>query len=282
MSKPTTPEASSTPLAPPAPLLLTVQGRASFALATPEAQAPLHLLLHGAGHDHAVWADVQAGMAQQGMSCAALDLPGHGRSEGPPLPSIEALAHWVLAWLEAAEVRQPVCLIGHSMGSLVALSAAALLGSRCQALWLVGTAYPMRVSGKLLALAHDTPAEAMALVNRYSHHADLPGLAERLERNMAMMQRNEALAPSLPLLHHDLSLCKHYEAAPAAMPLVSAPSAVVLGEFDQMTPPEAAQALVDGLGAARHVLPCGHALPDEMSQALVGLLARGLPRTQAQ
>jgi pimeloyl-ACP methyl ester carboxylesterase len=52
------------------------------------------------------------------------DLPGHGLSSGPPLRSIEALADWLPCLLDAAGVEQAI-LVGHSMGSLIALECAA-------------------------------------------------------------------------------------------------------------------------------------------------------------
>ena len=54
----------------------------------------------------------------------APDLPGHGRSAGPPLSSIAAMADWTAALIAAAGVRA-ARLVGHSMGSLVALETAA-------------------------------------------------------------------------------------------------------------------------------------------------------------
>ncbi len=55
----------------------------------------------------------------------AVDLPGHGRSEGPALGDVEALGDWINEVLDAAGVGAPgangtVSLVGHSMGSLIA------------------------------------------------------------------------------------------------------------------------------------------------------------------
>src|SRR6185437_11043963 len=88
---------------------------------------PSVVFLHGAGMDHTVWALQTRWFAHHGRNVLALDLPGHGRSAGPPLASIEAMAELVAETLAAARLG-PAALIGHSMGALVAVEAAARLG----------------------------------------------------------------------------------------------------------------------------------------------------------
>ena len=91
---------------------------------------PLAVLLHGAGMDHTVWALQNRWLAFHGWNVLAVDLPGHGKSPGPALTSIDVLARWTLALVAAAGAAGgdagKVTLIGHSMGSLVALRAASL------------------------------------------------------------------------------------------------------------------------------------------------------------
>src|SRR5436309_646075 len=80
--------------------------------------------LHGAGFDHTAWALHSRWFAHHGYSVLAPDMPGHGRSCGAPLRSIAEMADWTAALLEAAGVEKST-LVGHSMGSLVALETAA-------------------------------------------------------------------------------------------------------------------------------------------------------------
>src|ERR1700760_227853 len=83
---------------------------------------PTIVLLHGAGFDHSSWALQSRWFAHHGFGVLAPDLPGHGRSGGPLLSSVEAMADWTVALMEAAGTSSAK-LIGHSMGSLVALEA---------------------------------------------------------------------------------------------------------------------------------------------------------------
>ena len=100
--------------------------------------------VHGALHDHSVWGLQSRYLAHHGRAVLAVDLPGHGRSGGKAL-DVPAAARWLAALVEASGVRR-TALVGHSMGSLIALEAAALLGERASAVIMVGTAYPMKVS----------------------------------------------------------------------------------------------------------------------------------------
>src|SRR5207302_4126363 len=85
-----------------------------------------------------------------GWNVLALDLPGHGGSAGPPLPTIEAMAHWVVEVLKLVEIEK-ASVIGHSMGSLIALEYAARHAA--ERIVLIGTAYPMAVSEAFLEAA---------------------------------------------------------------------------------------------------------------------------------
>src|SRR5262249_34946043 len=85
---------------------------------------PLVVFIHGAGLDHRVWALLARWCASHGCPVLAPDLPGHGRSAGEPLATIAATADWTAALIEASQA-EPARIIGHSMGSLVAIETAA-------------------------------------------------------------------------------------------------------------------------------------------------------------
>ncbi len=106
---------------------------------------PCVVFLHGAGLDHSVWALLARSFAHHGCAVLAPDFPGHGRSAGAPLSSIAALADWTAVLIDAAGAGA-ARLVGHSMGSLVALETAARHPDKVAALGLIATAAPMRVS----------------------------------------------------------------------------------------------------------------------------------------
>ena len=135
---------------------------------------PCLVFIHGAQHDHSVWALQSRYFANHGYRVIALDLPGHGRSDGPALASIQAMAAWLNELLIHLKVEQAI-LIGHSMGSLIAVELAALKGEAdfkkvaILAIALLGTALPMRVSDALIDLTLTSEPKAIEQINAWSH-----------------------------------------------------------------------------------------------------------------
>src|SRR5256714_10046062 len=113
---------------------------------------PAVVMLHGAGFDHSTWALHSRWFAHHGYSVLAPDLPAHGRSSGAPLPTIADMADWTAALLDAAGAPKAK-LVGHSMGSLIALETSARHPDKVSGLSLIGTAAAMTVGPDLLKAA---------------------------------------------------------------------------------------------------------------------------------
>jgi pimeloyl-ACP methyl ester carboxylesterase len=241
---------------------------------------PVAAFVHGAQHDHSVWILQSRYLAHHGYAVLAVDLPGHGRSAGEPLRSIEAMADWLLALFDAAGVAR-ASVIGHSGGSLVALEAAARQPSRVARLALVGTAFPMRVADDLLDATRDDEAAAIDMINIWSHsgYAQKPSSPGPgfwvMGQNKRLMER---MKPGV--LHADFAACNAYANGLAAAATIKCPTLFILGRRDAMTPVRAAATLRLAIPGAQTVeVPgSGHALmaeaPDAVLDALRSLLAR--------
>jgi pimeloyl-ACP methyl ester carboxylesterase len=259
-----------------------VNGRSVHAADGGRAHAPgqrYALFVHGAGLDHTVWALQSRWLAFRGWNVLAVDLPGHGQSEGPPLADIGAMAAWLVALLSAAGAATAT-LIGHSMGSLAALEAAARFPARVDALVLIGSASAMPVHPDLLAAAQANRQTAIDMVNLWGYGYDA-GLGGSAAPGVWMVGAGERiLQRARPgVLYADLAACNAYRTALDAAARVTAPTLLVSGERDQMTPLRNARQLAAAIPAAHLVvLPgAGHMLlaerPDEVLQALAaGLL----------
>lgn len=244
---------------------------------------PTVVFLHGAQHDHSVWGLQSRYLAHHGMNVLALDLPGHHRSTGAPLKTIGDMADRVVAVLDAAGVGN-AAWVGHSMGSLIALDAAARHPARVSRIALVGTAYPMKVSDVLLEAAAEREPEAIALVNAWSHStlaakpsAPGPGFWT-WGGNQRLMERVSQRNPAKVFLT-DFEACHRYDQGADAAARVKCPVLAVLGQRDQMTPPRAAQTLLDALRAAGapvmvEVVDSGHAIMTEQPDALLDALVK--------
>jgi pimeloyl-ACP methyl ester carboxylesterase len=264
---------------------LDVQGREAYAYTGGkpfDPALPCVVFIHGALHDHSVWTLLARWCAHHGFGVLAVNQPGHGRSEGPPLPSVEALADWLLALMSAAGVRR-AALVGHSMGSLIALEAATRAPERIARLVLLGSAYPMRVSDALLNTAREAPLQAIDMVNALSistpaSKPSYPGPGMWVHgSNRALMRNQQALSREVNLFEHDFRLCDAYVGGAAAVAKIQCPTTLIVGERDQMTPPKATKELAAASKAKVLTVPTGHHLmaeaPDAVLAALRGALA---------
>ena len=239
-----------------------------------DASQPTVVFVHGAGLDHSVWMLLARWFAHHGYGVLAPDLPGHGRSGGKPLPSIAAMADWTVALITAAGART-AGVVGLSMGSLVALEAAARHPAKVTAIALIGAAGAIPVSKDLLAaaVANDHAAIDMVSIWGHGYHACLGGsLAPGTWMLGSAVRLLERSAPGV--LAADLAACNDYGDGLANAAKVMAPATLVLGQRDLMTPHKAGLALAAALPNARVVTlgGAGHLMlserPDEVLAAV--------------
>lgn len=251
--------------------------------------APVIVFIHGAQNDHCVWALQSRYFAYHGYRVMALDLPGHGASAGDALRDIGTLADWIAAVLQATGI-DSATLVGHSMGSLIALECAARHPARVERIVLVGNAVPMAVSDLLLDAATTDVNRAIDMIANWSHsglgHWPGPGFSMFMMAKR-LMQRQPAQS-----LFTDLKACNDYHHGLDAAAVLHSPALLVSGAADQMTPARAARsihaalserALTLGLPAPRHVTlaGCGHNIMAEKPDELVALLREFLAAPMA-
>jgi pimeloyl-ACP methyl ester carboxylesterase len=262
-------------------MLFDVNGRQIYAYGGGkafDAKLPTVVFVHGAEHDHSVWILQSRYLAHHGYGVLALDLPGHGRSAGPALASVEDLAEWLIALLDAALVKQAV-IVGHSMGSLIALECAARRPDRVAKIALLATAYPMMVSADLLQATKDDEPRAQDIVNIWSHSAYAqypnnpgPGFWV-IGENLRLMQRQKP-----GVMHVDFAACNAYAGGTEAASKVRCPALFLLARRDAMTPARAAQDFAKTVKGAKVVVidGSGHNMmgekPDEVLDALLAFL----------
>jgi pimeloyl-ACP methyl ester carboxylesterase len=238
---------------------------------------PAVVFIHGAQNDHSVWALQTRYFAHHGFGVLAVDLPGHGRSKGPALGTVEAMADWLLALLDAAGVARAL-VVGHSMGSLVALEASHRARARVGGLALVGATYPMKVSDALLETARDDEQAAIDMVNIWSHSSiaqkpSCPGPGFYVMGGARrLMQRMSQLNPE-HLFHTDFSACNAYANGHAAAQAVRCPVLFMFGARDMMTPARSTKTLTAAVAHGKVVsIDAGHSLMAEQPDAVLDAL----------
>lgn len=239
------------------------------------------VFIHGALHDHSVWTLLARWCAHHGFGVLAVDLPGHMKSAGPALDSVEAMAGWLLRLLDAAGMKQ-AALVGHSMGSLVALEAAGRAPERVSRLVMVGTAYPMVVSPFLLDLSKNDPLAAIDFVTPLSYAGiaqkpGYPGPGVWVRGGGAALCRLVlAKQGDAGLYHLDFAACNAYRGGLEAAARSVAPATLILGRRDQMTPPKTAGEIGAALKARIETVDAGHVLMAEAPDAVLNALRRAL------
>jgi len=237
---------------------------------------PVTIFIHGAGFDHTVWKLQARYFAWHGGSVLALDLPGHGQSEGPPLDSVPALAEWVVSVMDAVGVAQ-AALVGHSMGSLVALEAAARYPARVRALALLGCAVPLKVADVLLDSSAANDHLAFDLINSWGYGRRAQFGGHRVPGLWMMRGGLRTLERAAPgVLNADLRACNDYAGGDEAAAKLRCPTLFVIGERDMMTPPRLGLALAKKIESAQVVtLPgIGHIMMEEAPDATLDALRR--------
>ncbi len=242
---------------------------------------PVVVLIHGAGMDATVWQLQTRYLAYRGFRAVAVDLPGHGGSGGEALTSIANMAVWLADFLEASglggEGLPPVHLVGHSMGTFVALDLAADRPELVASVVLLGTATAMPVHPDLIDKAENDLPAAAALMAAWGH-AKAAHIGQHPTPGLWMTGGAQALVErSRPgVLATDFRACAAYQWDNT----ISCPATVVIGLGDKMTPAKAGRALAATLETASVIeLPgVGHSMMMEDPTAVKRIILDALRR----
>ena len=232
------------------------------------------IFVHGAAADHTVWKLQTRYFAWHGYSVLAIDMPGHGRSEGPCVPTIEKLADWIIAVLNTSGLKT-ASLVGHSAGSLVTLDAAARYPNRIEKLALLGCAFPMRVNDVLLDASKANNDLGNQLTNSWGYgraaqrgRHTIPGLWI-MKGGLRLLENADD-----GVLYNDMHACHIYNRGDEAAKKVSCPTLSIMGERDMMTPLKLAQITASQIKNVMEVIipGAGHIMQDEAPDAVLDAL----------
>ena len=239
-----------------------------------DAAKPSVVFIHGSANDHSVWTMQARYFAHHGWNVLAPDLPGHGKSFGEAKTSIAAYSEWIINLLDNGNIEK-AAIVGHSMGSLIALDVSAINSSRVSQLVLIGACAPMPVSDELLEAATLRPAEAFDMLNIWGHSPQLRWGKNPTPGTSSMMAYKRLLEQSRPgVLAQDLAACRAYQIDGAKLTANLARTLIVAGANDLLTPAKAAAALAAQLGDGSLVtIPdAGHAMMQEAPGKVIDVL----------
>ncbi len=241
-------------------------------------EQPTVVFIHGAGMSHLCWALYTRYYAHNGFNSLTIDLPAHGLSSGQALSTIEAMADFVNEVLDEFGVSD--CrLVGHSMGSLVAIEAAHRQPQRVKHLALVGCAYPMTVGEALLNAARDNHPSAIDMMVIWGHDylEQIGGNRVPGVRVVTLAKRwLQQVGPGV--LFNDLNACNEYQNADTAINGFDIPVTMIVGDRDKMTPPKVAASVAKSVAHVNYhsIANCGHGCmveqPESTHKALAAVI----------
>ena len=222
------------------------------------AGAPVLLLVQGAGGHALQWVK-QLSYFSRHYRCIAPDLRGHAESDKPRSGySVERMADDLVAVLDGLAIGEPVVLIAHSAGGLLALSCAARYPERLSKLVLVNSAAELPLS-VWMRLGLRAPTVLVNLIR--------PFLARRGRFNAPPGIFRQVVEQGVgSWTGWDL------------LPNITCPTLVITGQRDWYVRPALARRTAYGLPRARLeiIRASGHQIPLERPAALNRALERFL------
>lgn len=230
---------------------------------------PPVLLLHGAGGAHLSWPPQIRRL--NGQRIFALDLPGHGKSEGIGRQEIAEYAKTVVEFMKAVRL-SGVVAVGISMGSAIAMSLALGYRKRVLGLGLIGSGAKLRVAASTLELISksSTFLSGVETIIDSSYSSDIdPRVKELAVQQMAETRQ--------AVLYGDFLACDEFDVM-ERVDKIHIPTLLICGSADRMTPPSRSEYLRDQIeGSQLHILGgTGHMAMIERPDEVAGLLTEFL------
>jgi len=212
------------------------------------------ILLHGSGLTHIVWSLTEQYLSNKGYNILALDLPGHGNSEGPSLKSIEEIAEWLEKIINKIEI-QHLTILGHSQGCLEAIEYVSKYSSKIKNLILVGGSYKITVNQDLIDLASAGDKDSIKLIMKWGYE----GSKKFIGGNPVEKIINSSRAIR-EILAVDLIACNNYKNGFEAAKSIKCPTLLIFGELDKMVSLEKSKKFAELIpNAETYIIQnCGH------------------------
>ena len=215
---------------------------------------PTIVFVHGSGLTHVSWVLQTRYFAFHGYNTIAVDLPGHGDSEGPPLETIEEMADWISDLLDTLDIKKS-SFVGHSQGCLIGLEFAHRHSDKLELLALINGSLSMKMNPELLDLALKKNSKAVDLMIDWVHGPlgqvgghPVPGLSHiGMGSQLVSSNNNGALGA-------DFNACDKYTNGQKAAESIKQPTLCIIGHFDRMTPKKVGLELADKIDNSKSVI----------------------------
>jgi len=235
--------------------------------------APTLLLIHGVGGRYLHWPPHLRRLPSANV--VALDLPGHGESDGPGESTVPAYAAVVQDVMAALRL-ESVIVAGHSLGAAVALEVARRNPAHTAGIAVLAAGVRLPVADGLIETLRTDFARATAQIVDSAY-----AVTVQPRMRQTLLKRLRANAPET--LIGDYRAAAAFDAAPFAGQLAT-PALVVSGRQDRIVPPHLSATLHNLLPQSElHMLDdAGHMVMLEQPEAVTALLADFVLRAHAK
>ena len=226
---------------------------------------PPLVLIHGAGGDHLSWPAEIRRLAE--VRLFTLDLPGHGKSEGPGRQSVPDYADSVVRFMNVAGLSRAV-FIGHALGGAIALTLALDHPERTAGLGLISSGPRLPIAASMLENAAN-PATFILAVQSLQELMRIPQSEKSLQDQT--FRHLSSIRPTL--LHGDLCACDQFDVT-SRLYAIRTPALVICGTDDQLAPRRFSESLAAQIpGAALQTIDgAGHLVMLEQPRRVAALL----------
>lgn len=207
---------------------------------------PLLCFIHGAGGNCTHWVEQVAGLKHLG-SIIAVDLPGHGQSQGSGRKTIREYSQFVHQFLaHITAYTQPnhpgVILAGHSMGGGIVMDYALQHPNDLKGAILVATGAKLRVAPQIFERIQAGPEHVADLVPWFFSSSAKPELLQRAREELCKVKPQ--------VLYNDFRACDQFDLT-EKISMMRVPSLIICGQEDRLTPIKYAQYLQDHIPDSR-------------------------------
>ena len=238
-------------------MILEVENKKVFASNTGQSfdkKKETIVLLHGSGQSHVVWSLTDQYLADAGYNVFALDLPGHGNSEGSSLRSIEDMADWLNKVVKVIGIKD-LTILGHSQGCVGALEYANKFSENIKKLIFVAGSYSIPVNKSLIDLANSGDLESLNLMMKWGY-----GYSKQFIGGNPLQKILNSSREVREVLAVDLVACNNYKNGINCVKKIKCPTFFIFGELDKMIRLDKGKEF-SGLinGSKTHIIKdCGH------------------------
>ncbi|MEW6265414.1 MAG: alpha/beta hydrolase [Thermodesulfobacteriota bacterium] len=230
------------------------------------------ILIHGSGGTREDWTYQLEGLDQD-LNVIALELPGHGLSDGPLPPTVAEYAAWTAGVIQAWDLPKKPLVAGHSLGGAICIELGLTRPELLSGLVIIGSGARLAVNPALFeGLAKDFSATVgLAVKWSFAKGAD-PVLVQEAQKHL-LKNRPETVI-------NDFRACDLYDRRPD-VGRIALPVLAVCGLQDKMTPPALSEFLNRQIPGSKLELidQAGHMVlieqPARLNQAILEF-ARGL------